>query len=59
MEWQQLLNCNRRKDNLKKTSIEFLHPLLAEDKEIEAGLRPITFLLRQLVGLRIKHKFSR
>ncbi len=58
MEWQQLLNCNRRKDNLKKTNIAFLHPLLAEDKR-SSGITTDYFLLHQLVGLRIKHKFSR
>lgn len=58
MEWQQLLNCNRRKDNLKKTSIEFLHPLASGRQEIERDYDRL-LLLRQLVGLRIKHKFSR
>ncbi len=43
MEWQQLLNCNRRKDNLKKTSIEFLHPLASGKQEIERDYDRLLF----------------
>ncbi|HBE0368578.1 TPA: HD domain-containing protein, partial [Shigella flexneri 1b] len=43
MEWQQLLNCNRRKDNLKKTNIAFLHPLASGRQEIERDYDRLLF----------------